>query len=501
VTAPRFSVVLLPTTDEGGDTNTEASLDRQGFPSWELLRATSPDAMSVHRTVRGARGEFVMFVSSGDSLEPHTFAAVDAALTDDVDLLYTDEDVLDGPIHRDPFYKPDWSPERLRNQHYTGRLAAYRRTVLEDVGGVRPEADIAFEFDVALRVGEQARHVVHLPDAVYHRATPAPAGSEFGHDAVRMIEEALQRTGAHFAVEPGDPHPKLVPALRENPTVSIVIPTAGVRRHVRGTYCCLVENCVRALVESSTYTNYEIVCVYDRETEPGTLTALHEVAGDRLRLVEYTSPFNFSHKINLGAVQSDGDFLLLLNDDTETRTPSWIEHMLAFALDDHVGAVGAKLLFGDNRIQHAGVVLYRGNPGHPYYGYPAEHSGYHLNLEVAANCLAVTAACLLVRRSHFDLVGGFAGVFPRNYNDVDFCLKLHAKGLRNVFTPYAVLSHYESSSRGMRPVEPEERFFLEERWGAQLAHDPYYNPNFLAGANYLTLVAPDGRPAPQRGLG
>jgi GT2 family glycosyltransferase len=501
VTPPRFSVVLLPTSVEGGDARTEASLLLQGDPDWELLRATASDAVSVHRTVRGARGDFVMFVSSGDTLEPHTFRAVAGALTDDVDLLYTDEDVIDGPIHRDPFYKPDWSPERLRNQHYTGRLAAYRRTVLEDVGGVRPEARSAFDFDVALRVGEQARRVVHLPDAVYHRATPAPAGSEFAHDGVRMIEEALRRTGAHLTVDPGSPLPKLLPALRENPKVSIVIPTAGVRRHVRGTYCCLVENCVRTLVERSTYGNYEIVCVYDPQTEAGTLGVLRDIAGDRLRLVEYTLPFNFSHKINLGAVQSDGDFLLLLNDDTETRTPSWIEHMLAFALDDGVGAVGTKLLFGDNRIQHAGVVLYHGNPGHPYYGYPADHSGYHSNLEVAANSLAVTAACMLVRRSSFDLVGGFAGVFPRNYNDVDFCLKLHAKGLRNVFTPYAVVWHYESSSRGMRPIEPEERLFLEERWGTQLAHDPYYNPNFLAGANYLTLVAPDGRPAPQRGLG
>jgi GT2 family glycosyltransferase len=501
VTAPRFSVVLLPTDVEGGDTRTVASLERQGFPTFELLRVTAADTPSIQRTVRGARGEFVMFLSSGDSLEPHSFAAVDAALTDDVDLLYTDEDVLDGPIHRDPFYKPDWSPDRLRNQHYTGRLAVYRRTVLEDVGGVRPEAGTAFEFDVTLRVGEQARRVVHLPDAVYHRATPTPTGSEFTSDAIRMIEEALRRTSAHLRVEPGDALPKLLPALRENPSVSIVIPTAGVRRHVRGTYCSLIENCVRALVERSTYTNYEIVCVYDPQTDGGTLGVLRDLAGDRLRLVEYTLPFNFSQKINLGAVHSDGDFLLLLNDDTETRTPSWIEHMLAFALDDGVGAVGAKLLFGDNRVQHAGVVLYGGNPGHPFYGYPADHSGYHSNLEVVTNSLAVTAACMLVRRANFDLVGGFAGVFPRNYNDVDFCLKLHAKGLRNVFTPYAVLSHYESSSRGMRPVEPEERLFLEERWGTQLAHDPYYNPNFLAGANYLTLVAPDGRPAPQRGLG
>lgn len=500
--APRLSIVLLPTAVSDGEARSLASLHGQETTDWELLRADGADAASVDRAIRGAQGEFVLLLDAGDSLAPHALATVAGALADDVDFLYTDEDVLDGPIHREPFYKPDWSPDRLRNQHYTGRLAVFRRAVLEAAGGMRPVAGTAFEYDVALRVGERARRVVHVPEAVYHRANAPTATPEHQRDAVRVVEESLARTGAHLRAELDDAGTglRLQPALREHPKISVVIPTAGVRRHVRGTYRALVENCVRTMVERSTYPDYEIVCVYDTTTDPETVAELREVGGDRLRLVEFEGPFNFAHKINRGAVESRGEFLLLLNDDTETCTPAWMEHMLAFALDDGVGAVGGKLLFGDNRIQHAGVILHRGNPGHPYYGYPADFDGYHSQLRVVSNCLAVTAACLLVRKAHFERVGGLAGVFPRNYNDVDFCLKLHAQGLRNVFTPGATLFHYESSSRGTRPVEPSERGFLEERWGPVLERDPYYNPNFVPGGNYLTLVAPDGRSAPQRGI-
>ena len=183
----------------------------------------------------------------------------------------------------------------------------------------------------------------------------------------------------------------------------------------------------------------------------------------------------------MGVIESDSEYLLLLNDDTEVVTPDWIEMLVAFASDDGVGAVGALLRFGDGRIQHAGVVLDRGNPGHSYYGYPGDHPGYRSNLRIASNCSAVTAACLMTRRECFMKVGGLSPSFPRNYNDVDYCLKLRSAGSRIVFTPEVQLMHYESSSRGFVPVEPAERALLEERWGHALLTDPYYNVNFLPG--------------------
>ena len=255
----------------------------------------------------------------------------------------------------------------------------------------------------------------------------------------------------------------------------------------------LVVNCVRSIVERSSYENYELICVFDSSTDPDTLRALETIAGEHLRLVEYGEAFNFSRKINLGVVESNSEYLLLLNDDTEVVTPDWIEMLVAFASVDGVGAVGALLRFGDGRIQHAGVVLDRGNPGHSYYGYPGDHPGYRSSLRIASNCSVVTAACLMTRRESFMKVGGLSPAFPRNYNDVDYCLKLRSTGSRIVFTPEVQLMHYESSSRGFVPVEAAERARLEERWGPSLLTDPYYNVNFLPGANHLTLIDADGR--------
>ncbi len=495
--APRFSIVVLRDGDPTNETTTTASIDAQVSHDWEIVASARSDrtGQPAPEAVASARGEFILFIDAADVLHRDALVHLAAHITDQTDLIYTDEDSISGTVRSAPFYKPDWSPERLLNQHYLGRVCAFRRSLVHRLGALRPEANTAWEYDLALRVSQHARRIDHVPGALYHRAGGGDRHAMQLDDAQSVVDAHLRRIGAPLRTERSerDSVIRLRPRLHTQPRVGIVIPTAGTERRVRAEVVPLVVNCVQSVVERSSYENYELICVFDSSTDRKTLRALETIAGERLRLVEYRDAFNFSRKINVGVIESDSEYLLLLNDDTEVVTSEWIETLVAFASDDGVGAVGALLRFGDGRIQHAGVVLDRGSPGHSYYGYPGDHPGYRSNLRIASNCSVVTAACLMTRREQFMKVGGFSPSLPRNYNDVDYCLKLRSIGARIVFTPEVQLMHYESSSRGFVPVEDAERTVLEERWGPALLTDPYYNVNFLPGANYLTLIDADGR--------
>jgi GT2 family glycosyltransferase len=262
--------------------------------------------------------------------------------------------------------------------------------------------------------------------------------------------------------------------------VSIVIPTGGSRRAVRGHELNLVVNCVQSILSRSTYTELEIVCVTDSTVDQPTRSALVEADPDRVHLLDFDGTFHFARKVNRGALAASGDVLLFLNDDTEVVTPGWIEAMLVYALDPDVGAVGARLLFENGCIQHAGVVGVRGNPGHPYHGLPADTPGHGANALVPADFLAVTGACLMTRRHCFAEAGGMSAWFPASYNDLDYCLKLDRLGYRVVATPDAVLEHFESSSRS-GAVASRELELIRRRWGRLLRDDPFYSPGFPSG--------------------
>jgi GT2 family glycosyltransferase len=276
--------------------------------------------------------------------------------------------------------------------------------------------------------------------------------------------------------------------------VSIIIPTAGLSRPIHFEVQPLVVNCVRHLVERTTYPNYELVVVADGPTPSAVLEELQLIAGDRLRVVPFDRPFSFSEKINVGALHARGDLLLLLNDDTEVAADSWLDSLVMYALLPGVGAVGAKLRFADGRLQHVGIGGTQGAPGHFYYGFPTDHGGYFDAAVLPANYIAVTGACLLTPRRCFEEVGGLSPQFPVNYNDVDYCLKLHAAGHRIVYSPEASLWHYESSTRQMAPVRPAELELINARWGRVLHDDPYNHPGFVPGQldHFLPPVLPDG---------
>jgi O-antigen biosynthesis protein len=287
----------------------------------------------------------------------------------------------------------------------------------------------------------------------------------------------------------------LRPRLQREPLVSIVIPTAGGAREVRFEQVVLVEHCLRSIVETSTYRNYEVVCVTDEGVDPRLLDSLREIAGDRVRFIPCDGPFNFSAKINRGAVHADGERFLLLNDDMEVVAPDWIERMVMYLELEEIGAVGARLILEDGRPQHVGILFENGGyPGHIYHGFSPEFRGYSNNVLVAQNYLAVTAACLMTRRDAFEEVGGFSTLLPNNYNDMDFCLKQRMKGRRVVYDPDTVLYHFESSSRN-NEVEDWEKDFLRGRWLHLTAVDPATNPALRHGlpriGAYLRELLPD----------
>ena len=474
----------------GSDTyaiaETRASVARAGHGLADIVVVRNASSAAAALADHDAR--WVGFVDAGDELVPGALERLWSVVDGDptVDVVYSDEATRapDGTL--DPFYKPGWSPDRLRCQPYVGRLTLMRRALLDDVGGVRAVGSRAVtELDVLLRVTERARRVEHVPTVLCVRATGGPIPALAPGDvapACGVVDEHLERVGIGAESQP---HAtvlgllRLEPRLAEHPLVSIVVPTGGTRRRVRGVKTSLVANCVRSVLERSTYPHIEVVCVADPSLDVWQRRELAAL-GHRVRIVPFDEPFHFAHKVNVGALAASGDVLVLLNDDTEVHAPGWLEAMLLYALDPGVGAVGARLLFEDDRIQHCGVVGVKGNPGHPYYGLPGDTPGHGGNALVPGNFLAVTAACLMTRRECFETVGGLSTWFPVNYNDIDYCLKLQRAGLRVVATPDATLYHYESSSRS-GDVATDELVLVGRRWGRCLRDDPFYGPNFPSG--------------------
>jgi GT2 family glycosyltransferase len=270
---------------------------------------------------------------------------------------------------------------------------------------------------------------------------------------------------------------RLVRSVRTEPLVSVIIPTRGTHGPAWGEPRAFVVECVRSLLERSTYRNVEVVCVYDAATPQDVVDTLAQLDPRRVRLVEYHGDFNFSRKVNIGAFHARGDRLLFLNDDTEVISEGWIEAMLRLIEEGDVGVVGARLLFPNRTVQHGGQFMPSG-PGHTLVGSVADDPGPQYALLVERECEGVTAACSMMRRDVFELVGGFTERLANNFNDVDLCLKVRSHGMRIVWTPFAELWHFESVSRD-NTVSEYELGFLHARWETAMARDRYFAPNLI----------------------
>jgi glycosyltransferase involved in cell wall biosynthesis len=527
-TRPRFSVVTpVYETPEALLLAAIDSVERQTWGDWELVladdgsiaphvhrildeaAARDPRIRVIRRPANGgivaasndaldaARGEFVALFDHDDELHPDALARVAAAIddrdADDVDYVYTDEDKIDlDGAHSQAFRKPAWSPDRLRCQPYTCHLSVFRRSLVSEVGGFRPGYDGSQDFDLTLRITEKARTVVHVPEILYHwrlldgsTAADANAKPYAWVSGVKAIQDHCDRTGFEATARLVDVGLYgLEPALREHPLVSIVIPTAAQIRELYGQPILLAEQCVRGIVERSTYDNYEIVVVVDERVPQSLRARIEEAGGDHLHTVEYHKPFNFADKCNVGAVLSEGEHLLFLNDDTDVITPHWIESLLMYSRSPGVGAVGARLLFGDGRLQHVGVGMMAKvtNAHHLYSGYGGDYPGYFNACRTPCNYSAVTAACLMTPRAVFEEAGGFTTDLPVNFNDVDYCLKLVERGRRVVYDPGCELHHHESSTRPAK-VDAFELETLRGRWPA-FGQDPFLHPD-VRGINHV----------------
>lgn len=426
-------------------------------------------------------GELVALLDHDDVLAPNAVAELRRAMGTHprADVIYSDEYWWqDGERHY--FRKPDWSPERLRAQMYLGHIVAYRRSLLDEIGGMRTGFDGSQDYDLALRATEKARYVHHIRKALYswriHSASVShTAGNRPVFDAaIRALAEHLERVGIAADVEQirDDGAYRMHRRITGDPKVSVIIPTRGSCAVIRGAERCLVVDTVRDVIEKSTYANVEVVVVWDTGMPEEVLTQLRQIAGERLRLVEFSDRFNFSRKINVGAVAATGDYLLLLNDDVEVIDRDWIEVLLGLAQQDDVGIAGSLMYFEDGRIQHAGHVYTGGAAGHSGFGLPPDHPGTAGMFLVEREVSGITAACALVPAALFFDLGGFSATLPVNYNDVDFSLKVRQAGYRCVVSPFARMYHYESSTRepGVTPYEFDE---LHARWQRHMQVDPY----------------------------
>ncbi len=430
-----------------------------------------------------ATGDFIALLDHDDVLLPGALHRMAELLLSDprIDMAYTDEDKIDdNGQHFDPFSKPEWSPSRLRSQMYLGHLLVLRTDLVRTVGGFRAQFDGSQDHDLALRVSESARRIAHLPAVLYswraHSSSTAGSSESkpYTWDAgVRAVNEHLARLGLDAEAVPGrwpntaDVNWRVDPETR----VSVIIPTRGTRGRIGGVERTFVVEAVRSVLSHTEHEAVEFVVVYDTSTPADVLMELRQVAGDKLVLVEFAKPFNFSEKCNVGVVASSGAVIVLLNDDTEAISPKIIEQLMGPLAEPGVGMVGANLVYPDGLIQHAGHQYSENGFKHSYFQERSEWSGPFAALTIDREVSGVTGACADLTRDTYFSVGGLSEALPSNFNDVDLCFKIASAGLRILWLHRVKLYHFESKSRD-NAVSQWEVDRVRSRWGRQFI-DPY----------------------------
>lgn len=481
-------VVITPSGVIGSDAQSE-SISNQIYPNWRVTTASCVSDGIPEMKLDGAA--MFIWLDEGDLLSPFALYNFAAALNGDptLNIIYGDEDALDAAGKRmQPFYKPDWSPDYLESVNYFGSAAAYHIRVAKLA---LPPATSSY--DLALRATELSQKVGHVRHIVLH------SPDRFSADAARIesdraaIKGRFDRTGRAGVISLGEPGKRCYDLKLDAgrlDSVSIVIPTAGKVVDIDGRRIDLIMNCVALIRAERQRYNPEIVIVHNGDLGHDRMAALKK---NRCKLVEYKDPvFNVARKLNIGAEAASGKFILLLNDDIEPITPDWIERMMAHFLKPHVGVVGAKLLYTNNEIQHAGVVINGSNADHVSRFARKEDSGYFFSGVAVRNFIAVTGACMLTPAHLYKRIGGYTEALKVSYNDVDYCLKVREAGYTVVFEPAAELFHFESKSR-VPSLDPLEYEYLQRRWARELVTDPFYNEERLTLAPPTFEVKLSGR--------
>ena len=530
---PRFSIVIpVYKTPEKFLKEMLDSIVEQTYANWELCIADgSPAGESVenvlkkyaekdariryqvlgeNRGISGntnvalemAEGDFIVLADHDDRLTPNALFECAKKLNENenCDVLYSDEDKLDmdGDELFDPHFKPDFNLDLLRSNNYICHLLVVKKTLVQEVGGQKKEFDGAQDHEFLFRCVEKAKGIEHIPKVLYHwrvhKASTAdnPLSKKYAYDAgKRAVTEHIHRCGEEAEVTdtlfPGFYRAKY--QVTGEPLVSIIIPNKD--HHTD------LDLCLRAIETRATYRNVEFIIVENNSTEKETFEYYEKIQKEfsNVHVVTWEREFNYSAINNFGVTFAKGEYLLFLNNDTELIAENFIEEMLGLCQREDVGAVGARLLYQDDTIQHAGVVIgFGGIAGHTFIGlHKAENSYFHRAMSTQ-DYSAVTAACLMTKKALFDEVGGFTEKLAVAFNDIDYCMKVRASNHLVVYNPYALLYHYESKSRGLEDTpEKVARFNREikifsERWPEILKDgDPYYNPNLTLRKSNFAL--------------
>ncbi len=532
---PIISIIMLISGDDAlAVDETIHSVQRQLYPHWKLclavdrsvseplsksLRAMAQQdgrirtidvkdlsnwADRANAALKLASGDFVALVDPGDALSEHAlyWVAKELAIDPDADLIFSDEDKIDRLAnHSDPWFKPDWNPALMLSCNAFGRLGIFRRSMLERVGGFRPEFAGAEEHELVLRCARasQIDRIRHIARVLYHRSADAGSRSaavddfETGrraiaeHLALQNIAAEVYHRRAGYEIVYATPVP--------HPRVSIVIATTGRPD--------LLEPCLKSLYELTSYDNWEVILLMDeRVRQSPELEAYLNDIGKRpnLRVVEYARrPFNYSWVNNFGAAQASGDILCFLNDDTEVISIDWLDQLVARVSLPKVAAAGPKLYYPNGTIQHAGVILglgVSGVAGHACHGLPRGSLGYFGRPYLERDVSGITAACMAIRAEVFRMIGGFDEAMPLAYNDVDLCLRLRAAGWRIIWTPVAELMHQGSASLGRHDIGAHAEQYardvalMRQRWQSVLDADPFYNRNLSLEREYRLAFPP-----------
>ena len=477
----------------------------QGRIIYQKLEKNEGISGNTNRCLALATGEYIGLFDHDDILHPSVLYEYAKAINEQgADYIYCDETTFkNNDINKmlTMHFKPDYAVDNLRANNYICHFSVFHRHLLDGSELFRTKYDGSQDHDMILRLTDKAKKVVHVPKLMYYWRSHAGSvasgiqAKTYAVDAAKgAVADHLRKHGyTHFKITSTRAFEtifKISYQIIGNPKISIVIANKDHEPDLR--------RCISSIMEKSTYDNYEIIIVENNSETPEIKKYYEELKEDeRIKIVTYEGSFNYSAVNNLGVKAAEGEYILLLNNDTQVITVNWMEELLMYAQREDVGAVGAKLYYGDKTIQHAGVVLGLGahrTAGHSHYMQHRENLGYMGRLCYAQNVSAVTGACLMVSKELFEKAGGLDESFAISLNDVDFCIKLREMGYLNVFTPFAELYHYESVSRGLddqgekaaRYNEESARF--RERWKEVLEKgDPYYNPNFSLDRSDFSL--------------
>ncbi|WP_235949770.1 glycosyltransferase family 2 protein [Paenibacillus apii] len=452
-----------------------------------------------------ALGEYIALLDHDDEMSVDALYEVAKLINrhPDADMIYSDEDKIgvDGVRHS-PFFKPDWSPDLLLTHMYTCHLGVYRKSIVDKVGRFRKGVEGSQDFDLALRVTEQTSSIYHIPKILYHwRTIPESTASGSGaknytHFAgLTAVNDTLKRRNINGWIEELDGYANFYRVhynVESEPLVSIIIPTKD--------NSTILSNCLDSIYKTTKYNNYEIIIVDNGSKEAETFrlfSVWKKKLANKINILTVNTPFNFSELNNKAVSVAKGELFLFLNNDIEVIEENWLNDMIGAALREEIGAVGAYLIYPDNTVQHSGLTLGLGvqrAAGDGHHHRPINDPGYFGALISVKNVSAVTAACLMVKRSVFEEIGGFDEELSVAYNDVDLCLSIRKAGYLNIWLPYVQLIHHESKTRGYDNTNSKlerlnrEADYLKDKWGETLNSDVYYNPNLSLDHGYSIRV-------------